>query len=159
MTRGIDYHRHMQDALLQVFVSVLSEVAENGLPGDHHLLIAVDTTHPGVVMPDWLREKYPREIRLLLQNWFEDLSVAADRFAVTLSFNNQPERLVVPMAAVRSFVDPSVEFGLRFDQSAEAPGDAPPPPPDKGGSRTPKTGTKAPGDGTGSVVSLDRFRR
>lgn len=153
MDGQIDYRLHMQKALQNVMSSVLADVAENGLPGEHHFLIAVDTKHPGVDMPDWLREDYPEEIRLLLQNWFEDLTVAADRFAVTLSFNNQAQRLVVPFSAVLSFVDPSVDFGLRFDPAEQVESDDAQPEEDGDGPKEPVAGE------TGSVVELDKFRR
>jgi hypothetical protein len=53
--------------------------------------------------------------------------VTEDRFEVGLSFGGIPERLVVPFAAIKSFLDPSVQFGLQFepsdaDAAAEAPG-------------------------------------
>lgn len=157
----IDYRRHMQRALQSVMGSVLSQVAEEGLPGEHHFLIAVDTTHPGVDMPGFLKAQYPEEIRLLMQNWFEDLVVAADRFAVTLSFSGQAQRLVVPFDAVLSFVDPSVEFGLRFDrddEDDEGPQDDPDKtdPPEGGPEK--EEAEDAP-SGTGEVVSLDKFRK
>lgn len=164
MVDTIDYSQHMQRALQGVMASVLSQVAEDGLPGEHHFLIAVDTTHPGVDMPAFLKAQYPEEIRLLMQNWFDELVVAADRFAVTLSFSGQAQRIVVPFDAVLSFVDPSVEFGLRFDRPDEE-GD------DPDGDDTPD-GTGGPDKGeapdppaddapkeSGEVVSLDKFRK
>ena len=153
MDGQIDYRLHMQKALRNVMASVLADVAENGLPGEHHFLIAVNTTHPGVDMPDWLRDDYPDEIRLLLQNWFEDLTVAADRFAVTLSFNNQAQRLVVPFEAVISFVDPSVDFGLKLDPIAAEDDDV------EDEDIEDKKKVRPVPEETGSVVELDKFRR
>ena len=156
--KGIDYRERMQDALRSMVAGVLADVGANGLPGDHHFLIAFDTTHPGVDMPDWLREQYPEEMQIVLQNWFADLAVMADRFSVTLSFNNAPQTLVVPLAALRSFVDPSVEFGMRFDAEEEDGGDD-----DPGASQeAPEAETAeedAPHTGPADVVSLDKFRR
>ncbi|MEM6465982.1 MAG: ClpXP protease specificity-enhancing factor SspB [Pseudomonadota bacterium] len=151
--------RAAQQAALRVFVDILSEVSRDGLPGDHHFFIVFDTRHPGVVMAEHLRARYPEEMTIVLQEWFEDLAVMSDRFSVTLSFGNQPEQLVVPFAALRGFVDPSVEFGLKFDEEGlvaaveEGPwGQDQEPDPD------PDPEPSGP-DGSGEVVSLDRFRR
>ncbi|MBY8974646.1 hypothetical protein KHP62_02435 [Rhodobacteraceae bacterium NNCM2] len=112
---GFDYGKLMQRALRGLMVEVLGRVAEEGLPGDHHFYISFETSHPGVVMPDWLHEAYPDEMTIVLQEWFEDLAVMGDRFQVTLSFRDAPQTLVIPFDAVKTFVDPSVEFGLKFD--------------------------------------------
>ena len=120
MASGIDYKVYMNRALRRVMADALSQIAEDGLPGEHHLLISFETDHPGVDIPDWLSEKYPEEMQIVLQHWFDDLAVMDDRFSVVLNFSETPQTLVVPFAAVRSFVDPSVEFGLRFDPE-EAP--------------------------------------
>lgn len=114
--QGFNYGQLMQRAMRSLMVDVLNNVAANGLPGDHHFYICFDTRHPGVDIPDWLREKYPHEMTIVLQEWFDDLTVASDRFSVTLNFSDHAETLAVPLAAVRTFVDPSVKFGLKFDE-------------------------------------------
>ncbi|MEM9012071.1 MAG: ClpXP protease specificity-enhancing factor SspB [Pseudomonadota bacterium] len=121
---SINYGDLMHQALQGVLASVLSEIAEDGLPGEHHLYITFRTNHPGVDIPDWLREQHPGEMIIVLQNWFSDLEVTGECFGVTLNFNGQPERLVVPFDAITVFVDPSVEFGLRFDAREEQPAEA-----------------------------------
>jgi len=98
---------------------VLEDVAAHGLPGAHHFFITFDTTHPGVAIADWLRARYPQEMTVVLQHWFENLEVDDEGFSITLNFGNSPEPLVIPFDAVRTFVDPSVEFGLRFETHAE----------------------------------------
>ena len=164
MSRYFHYGRLMHKALRGLMAEVLSDVAQNGLRGEHHFFITFDTTHPGVDIPEYLRERHPDEMTIVLQEWFDALSVTSERFAVTLNFNNQPEPLVIPLDAIKTFVDPSAEFGLRFDSADEdeemAPdeavgaitgrvsdegddGDEPPPPNSSGG----------------DVVSLDRFRK
>ena len=155
MTASIDYPDRMQQALRSLVANVLSEVAENGLPGDHHFFIGIDTSHPGVDVPEWLKEQHPEELVIVLQNWFENLAVMGDRFSVTLSFNNSPETLVVPFAAMRSFVDPSVEFGLRFESSDDPGGDD-----DDGASIEVEDAREEPEiSEPAEVVSLDQFRR
>jgi len=94
---------------------VLEDIAVDGLPGNHHFFISFETTHPDVDMPSWLKEQHPEDITIVIQNWYEDLVVSDTWFEITLSFSNQKTRLHIPFDAVLTFVDPSVEFGLRFD--------------------------------------------
>lgn len=150
MPAHIDYGRLMHSALRQLMAEVLSDVGQNGLPGDHHFYITFDTCHPGVDMADWLRERYPDDMTIVIQNWFDNLAVMADRFTITLNFGNSPEPMVIPLDAVKTFVDPSVEFGLRFDGMEE---DADQP--------APENPEPAPADAEemGEVVSLDTFRK
>ena len=112
---GLNYGQLMQKAMRAMMADVLGRVADDGLPGEHHFYICFETEHPGVDIPDWLRETYPEEMTIVLQEWFRDLVVTHDRFSVTLNFSDQAEKLVIPFAAVRTFVDPSVKFGLKFD--------------------------------------------
>jgi uncharacterized protein len=160
MTETINYGRLMHKAMRQLIVDVLEQVARDGLPGNHHFFITFDTTHPGVDMADSLRQRYPQEMTIVMQDWFENLAVAPDRFTVTLNFGNQPEPIVVPFEAIRTFVDPSVEFGLKFDaqeEDDEEEGDEPE------GAVEAISGDKS-GDKSGEhqdaeVVSLDQFRK
>lgn len=120
MARSIDYGTLMHRAMRGLIQSVLADVARDGLPGAHHFFITFDTTYPGVELADWLRERYPTEMTVVIQHWFENLTVTDDHFTVTLNFGNNPEPMLIPFDAVRTFVDPSVEFGLRFEtQSGE----------------------------------------
>jgi hypothetical protein len=115
MARTIDYGNLMHRAMRGLIQNVLADVAANGLPGAHHFFITFDTTYPGVELADWLRDRYPTEMTVVIQHWFENLTVTDDYFTITLNFGNNPEPMVIPFDAVRTFVDPSVEFGLRFE--------------------------------------------
>jgi hypothetical protein len=115
MVRSIDYGNLMHRAMRGLIQNVLKDVADHGLPGAHHFFITFDTTHPDVAIADWLKARYPSEMTVVIQHWYENLEVTDDGFSVTLNFGNQPEPLVIPFDAVRTFVDPSVEFGLRFE--------------------------------------------
>ena len=115
MARSIDYGNLMHRAMRGLIQSVLTDVAEHGLPGAHHFFITFDTTHPDVQIADWLKERYPTEMTVVIQHWFENLVVTNEGFSVTLNFGNNPEPMVIPFDALRTFVDPSVEFGLRFE--------------------------------------------
>lgn len=116
----IRYDVMTQDALRGVVRSVLDQIAKSGLPGDHHLYIAFETRARGVSVSDRLKEQYPDEMTIVLQHQFWDLEVSQDRFEVKLSFNNIPERLIVPFTAVKAFYDPSVQFGLQFGSHGAA---------------------------------------
>ncbi len=111
---SIDYQRLVEDALRGVVRRVLADVAEQGLPGDHHFYIGFRTGHPGVVMPRSLRDLYPEEMSLILQHQYWGLAVNDDAFAVELSFSGRRQRLEVPFAALTMFADPSAELALRF---------------------------------------------
>ena len=111
----IDYDTLTQDALRGVVRSVLVQAAKSGLPGDHHFYISFDTSASGVVLSKRLKDKYPAEMTVVLQHRFWDLSVDDDGFEVKLTFDGIPERLVVPFAAIRVFFDPSVRYGLQFE--------------------------------------------
>jgi hypothetical protein len=104
--------------------TVLSDAAKNGLPGDHHFFVTFDTCAEGVRLSQRMRAQYPKEMTIVLQHQFWDLTVSEDAFEVGLSFGGVPERLSIPFAAVKQFFDPSVEFGLQFEQVME--GDAKP---------------------------------
>ncbi|HNQ92751.1 MAG TPA: ClpXP protease specificity-enhancing factor SspB [Alphaproteobacteria bacterium] len=159
------YDKMVESALRGVVRQAISEVQEKGLPGDHHFYITFMTDFPGVQIPDYLRERYPGEMTIVLQYQFENLTVDETNIGVTLSFNNIPERLIVPISAVTIFADPSVNFALQFqplgefsDHEEEAlaalaldeDGDDEPP---KGGKKSKKT------EGSGEVISLDKFRK
>ena len=160
----IEYDRMVQDALLGVVKNILSDASKQGLPGDHHFYIAFDTTHEEVSIPPYLRERYPEEMTIVLQNQFWNLTIQQDYFEVDLSFNQKRETLHIPFAALTGFLDPSVEFGLYFQHN---PGDADfmdddfsDAHPDST-SDTPPSGAQeeAAKDDSTKVVTLDAFRK
>ena len=111
----IDYGNLMHDAMRGLIRKVLAAVQESGLPGDHHFFITFDTNHPDVEMADWLSDRYPDAMTVVMQHWFDNLDVSEEGFAVTLNFGDSPEPIYIPYDAIQTFVDPSVEFGLRFE--------------------------------------------
>jgi hypothetical protein len=132
---------------------VLKDVEQSGLPGEHHFFITFDTTVEGVEISEWLRQRYPEEMTIVIQHWFDGLNVKEDGFDITLNFGDQPESLVVPFLAILTFVDPSVEFGLRFEQNED---DEQPKfsEMEKANDQEKKSSKKK-----GDVVSLDSFRK
>lgn len=165
----IDYGQLVEAALRTVVRDVLRQFAAGEVPPPHHFYVTFRTDHPGVQIPDYLHSRYPSEMTIVLQHQFWDLTVEDNGFGVTLSFNDQPERLVIPFEALRVFADPGVEFGLQFTLGHEAEGE--------GGETallplSAKTGAKprpvaddeptksTPNGGDGAeIVTLDRFRK
>lgn len=160
------YDKMVESALRGVVRQAVGEVQRDGLPGDHHFYITFLTEFPGVSIPDYLRERYPGEMTIVLQYQFSDLFVDSEKINVTLSFNNIPEKLVIPLAAVTIFADPSVNFALQFqplgemldiseeDNEPDDDGSAP-----KGKGKAKSTQAKGDSSKTGEVVSLDQFRK
>jgi hypothetical protein len=151
------YEKMVEGALRGVVREALQRAARDGLRSAHHFYIGFATRMPGVVIPDHLHARYPDEMTIVLQHQFWDLEITEHGFSVTLSFQKQLERLVVPFAAVRSFADPSVNFALEFavPETAPAAGGAVPAlveaPPEVAGKPADKP--------TGEVVTLDSFRK
>lgn len=159
MSRQIDYGRLMHEAMRSLIQQVLEDVSARGLPGDHHFFITFDTAQPGVGLADWLRERYPDEMTVVIQHWFEDLEVTDEGFSVTLNFGDNPERLVIPFDAVRTFVDPSVEFGLRFESQTEDDDEEDDDDPDESLLDEVDDADAPRGDKDAQIVSLDSFRK
>lgn len=163
------YDKMVEAALRGVVKKSVEEVItyyarHGGMPGEHHFYITFLTDYPGVKIPEYLRERYPGEMTIVLQYQFSDLYVDNDKMGVTLSFNNVPERLTIPLSAISIFADPSVNFALQFQPLGEAIEDADlalldelddDDDPSGGGSRKKKS---ASGE-TGEVISLDKFRK
>ncbi len=109
------YDQLAQNALRGVVRDALRKVVKSGLPGDHHFYIQFNTKFPGVSIGERLSARYPREMTVVLQHQFYNLDVNDERFQVELTFDNIPEKLVIPFAAVKGFLDPAVQFGLQFE--------------------------------------------
>jgi len=170
----IGYEALADRALRGVVREALKRVQKQGLIGSHHFYITFKTHDPGVEIPDFLMERYPDEMTIVLQNQFSGLHVSEDAFEVTLSFQKLPATLFVPFSALTAFVDPAVQFGLQFKNSTAAqtgnaaPGkdaakpageakSAPPMPSQSSDSQSPPK-PEPPPSGP-QVVSLDRFRK
>jgi len=113
--KSIEYNKLVQHALRDVVRLALETTIEQGLPGEHHFFITFYTQKPGVIIPEFLLEKYPKEMTIILQHQFWDLKVNDHDFMVTLSFDNQIAEMTIPFSSLKAFIDPSVKFGLQFD--------------------------------------------
>jgi hypothetical protein len=138
----------VEAALRGVVRETLARTAAKGLPGAHHFYITFRTGCCGVAIPDYLARQYPNEMTVVLEHQFWDLDVCEERFSVTLSFQNKPERLTIPFEAITAFADPAVKFSLQFQAApAEPAAEAPPP--------KPAEKPEKPAE----VVTLDKFRK
>lgn len=160
------YDRMVENALRSVVRTAIEEVMEShdgtgGMLGDHHFYITFLTDYPGVSIPDYLCDRYPGEMTIVLQYQFSDLDVDDERMQVTLSFNDVPEKLIIPLGAISIFADPSVNFALQFQPLGDVleedvilqempDGEDDPDKPD---------GSGGGGSSTGEVISLDKFRK
>jgi uncharacterized protein len=162
------YDQLAQNALRGVVRDALRKIQKTGLPGEHHFYIAFNTKYPGVGLSPRLAERYPREMTVVLQHQFWNLIILEDRFEVELSFDNIPEKLIVPFNSIKGFLDPAVQFGLQFEVvpfeekeepkagevvniSGKASGEQ--------ASDDDNTGVEAPDATEKKVVSLDAFRK
>jgi len=118
----IDYEGLTQDAMRGIVCTILKRVHKHGLPGNHHFYIEFYTQAPGVSVSPRLKEKYPGIMTIVMQHRFWGLQVSDDKFEIKLTFDSIPERLVIPYSAIRVFFDPSVPYGLQFEDS-EAKGE------------------------------------
>ena len=158
----IGYSALVENGLRSVVREALRRVAAEGWPGTHHAYIAFNTAAPGVELPDSLLARYPDELTIVLQHQYWDLEVEDDHFAVTLSFNKVGQRVVVPFAALTSYADPSVKFGLQFGVAPEVGGEVAPKArgervaPEVGGERVaPEVGGEVAPEARGERVPLE----
>lgn len=114
----MQYERRTQNAMREVVRESLAMIAEDGLMGDHHVYIVFDTRAPGVGLSRKLREQFPADMSIILQHQFADFTVDNKQFSVVLSFGGTSEKIVVPLAAITAFQDPSVNFNVKFDVPA-----------------------------------------
>ncbi len=155
----LDYERMVDDALRSVMVRSLQHAAVHGLAGDHHFYITFRTDHPQATVGDDLKSKYPEEITIVLQHQFWDLKVDDDGFSVALSFNQSPQTLQIPYAAVTAFVDPSVKFGLQFKPTVESGSEPKSAPMTLTNDDEIEQSAPEQDDESGKVVALDEFRK
>ena len=111
----LDYKKLIEISMLDMIKGILKGIAKDGLPGNHHFYITFDTNNSNVKIPQWMLEKYPEKMTIIIRNWFDNLKVSSNYFEITLNFSNQPERLTVPFESIELFADPSVDFALSFD--------------------------------------------
>src|ERR1700756_1110189 len=149
-----DYPKMVETALRGLMSEALTRTAREGLPGDHHFYVSFRTRAPGVVIPKHLLTKYPGDMTIVLQHQFRALEIGDDGFSVSLSFQSAGEGLVIPFAAITTFADPSVNFGLQFEVTAAEPAEVAALP-----AQIPPPEPADPARPAAEVVTLDKFRK
>lgn len=113
----IDYGKLVDEAMHVIVYKVMALIEKHGLPGTHHFFISFMTKHTAVKLSETLLNRYPKEMTIVLQYQFQDLKVDNKGFSITLSFNGTKENIYIPFAAITTFADPSVQFGLQFREA------------------------------------------
>ena len=113
----IDYKALIENAMLGMVRDILKKISQSGLPENHHFLITFFSNSKGVIIPDWMKEKYPDKMTIIIRNWFENLNVTEKKFDISLNFNNTVEHLTIPFNSLEVFADPSVNFAISFNQA------------------------------------------
>jgi hypothetical protein len=159
-TDFLRYDRMVESALRDVVRQAVQDVIDNNqsMPGEHHFYITFRTDHAGIQIPNYLKERYPNEMTIVLQFQFEGLKIDKNALYVNLSFNNVPENLIIPLKAITIFADPSVNFVLQFQPISDDHGDDDKTPdPEPKGKKT--TDTDSTDNSANKVISLDQFRK
>ena len=112
----INYKALIENAMLNMVKDILKKISQSGLPKNNHFLITFFSNSKGVIIPDWMKEKYPDKMTIIIRNWFENLKVTEKKFEISLNFNNTVEHLTIPFSSIELFADPSVDFAISFNQ-------------------------------------------
>jgi len=153
------YDKMVETALRGVVRDAIRQVADRGLPGNHHFYLTFRTSYPGVDIPEYLRGQYPNEMTIVLQYQYYGLEIDDEKFAVTLSFNNVHERLEIPLGAITTFADPSVNFALQFQPAAPADSAEVAPLAERAPPKEEAKPAASEEPKRGEVVTLDAFRK
>ena len=113
----INYKALIENSMLGMVRDILKKISQSGLPENHHFLITFFSNSKGVIIPDWMKEKYPDKMTIIIRNWFENLNVTEKKFDISLNFNNTVEHLTIPFNSLEVFADPSVNFAISFNQA------------------------------------------
>ena len=103
----IKYQKILDKNMLNVFIDILKNIRDNGLSNNNHLYITFMTNHKNVELPNWLKQKYPQEMTIVVQYEYYDLKINNNNFSISLSFNNIKTNLKIDYNAIISFADPS----------------------------------------------------
>lgn len=110
----INYTAILNKNMINVFKDILLNIKKNGLQENHHLYITFDTNNSKIKVPKWLREKYPKEMTIVIQYEYWNFKIKKNSFNICLSFNDIKTNLEISYDSVISFADPYANFGLRL---------------------------------------------
>ena len=112
----IDYQKILNDNMINVLKDILQNIENNGLSNNNHLYITFLTSHPKNKIPNWIQEKYPEEMTIVIQYEYYGIKINESNFVITLSFNDIKATLKIHYHSIISFADPSANFGLKLIQ-------------------------------------------
>ena len=112
----INYQKILNKNMIQVFKDILKEIKDKGLSNSNHLYITFETIYKDTIIPQWLIEKYPNDMTIVIQHEFYDIELKEKFFNITLSFNDIKTKLKISYESIISFADPSSNFGLVLKQ-------------------------------------------
>lgn len=139
-----DYNIYLQKAYKFMVKEILSDVAKEGLEEGMSLLISFQTDRKDVIIPDFVRAKYPKEISIILQYQFENLIVDNKSFQVDLAFGGVLSTIKVPFSALIQFADQNANFGFILTPHKEI---------------TETIENKKSDEEVAEIIDLDRFRK
>ena len=113
----IEYQKILNNNMLNVLKDILTNIRDNGLSDNNHLYITFLTNHKNVEIPNWLKQKYPQEMTIIIQYEYYNLVINKNNFSITLSFGDIKTNLKISYNAIVSFADPSANFGLILQKS------------------------------------------
>ena len=108
----IEYQKILNKNMLNVLKDILINIRDNGLSSNNHLYITFLTNHKNVELPNWIKQKYPDEMTIVIQYEYNDLKVNKNNFSISLSFQDIMVNLIIDYDSILSFADPSANFGL-----------------------------------------------
>ena len=108
----IQYQKILDKNMLNVLKDVLINIRDNGLSDNNQLYITFFTNHKNVDLPNWLKQKYPEEMTIVIQHEYYDLEINTNNFCISLSFNDIITNLKIDFNSIISFADPYANFGF-----------------------------------------------
>ena len=108
----IEYQKILDKNMLNVLKDILKNIRDNGLSNNNHLYITFLTNREKVELPNWLKQKYPDKMTIVIQYEYYDLEINKNNFSISLSFNDVKTNLKIDYNSIISFADPSANFGL-----------------------------------------------
>ena len=115
----INYDLILNENIKNVLKDILINIRDNGLSNNNQLYITLLTNQKKIKIPQWIVEKYPRELTILIQYEYYDLIVKDNFFVITLSFNDIKTTIEIDYDAIISFADPSANFGMKLKNDTE----------------------------------------
>ena len=112
----MNYNAILNKHLYNFIHEVLESVERSGLGSNEHLLITFSTRHAGITLSKKLREVYPDELTIILDEEFYGLTADDSGFSVRLVFDETgEEKIYVPYSSIIAFEDPSCDFSIDLE--------------------------------------------